>query len=80
MENKEELYAQWEEEYDNASWNDILFITRQVKDLNVPDVFVENIVNYVFEENKISWLQYKVLKNHLYYHNRKKELKFKHGK
>jgi hypothetical protein len=78
--NREELYTQWEQEYDAASWDDIISITQQAIDLNVPDATVESIANYVFEENKISWLQYKVLKNHLYYHSRKKNMKFKYGK
>lgn len=78
--NKEQIYIQWEREYDAATWDDILLVVQQVIDLGVPDVTVESIINYVQTENKISWLQYRVLKSHIQYCELKRFMKFKYGK
>ena len=66
--------------YEKASWDDILVIVQEVEDLNIPDVIVQNIVEYVHKKNKISEKQYMVLRNFIMHERKKQHLNFKYGK
>jgi hypothetical protein len=76
----EEIKSQLENQFDNSSWEDIMQLINQVNSFNIPDATVDSILNYVGERNKISFKQWKVLKNYIRHHERSREIKFKYGK
>lgn len=80
----EEIESQLENQFDNTSWEDIMRLIENVDFyvdmLGYGDATVESILKYVEEHNKISFKQWRVLKNYISYHERKKQIKFKYGK
>lgn len=75
METEEQLLEMFEQ----TTWEEILELSDKVLKSGKYHKTVESILNYVYEENKISFKQWKVLKRHNDYCQRTQDLKFKYG-
>lgn len=75
---KEEFLDRLEKVYQQETWNDILYLVNQVKEIKTDQQIILNILDYINENEKISFKQWKVLRLFLKENNPDK--KFKYGK
>jgi hypothetical protein len=75
METEEQLLEMFEQ----TTWEEVVELMVLIAKTKVPDKIVGSIIDYVIKNNKISFKQWKVLKRHNDYCQRRKDLKFKYG-
>ena len=79
MIDREQFLIELEKKFDRQSWDEIINLVVAAIETKVQDDFVDAIVLYVKENNRISFKQWKVL-HHFVYRNSKSNIKYKYGK
>lgn len=81
LKDKKDFLIEIETIFDNSSWDDILILVDEARNLkletNVDEPIIDNIIQYVQEKKKITFKQWKVLR--LFVNNiKRKPTKFKY--